>query len=222
MLRQTRHKCLRRETGRQYAVEEQQRTGVVARHQRLDRGEIGVVVEYVERTSHLAIRERLTAERNRLIEHRKCVAHTSIGLLSDQVERLIVVGNALLLSDIFQIADTILDTNTVEVEDLATRQNRRNDLMFLGGCQDEDGVCGRLFERFQERIESGSRQHMHLVDDIDAVTTHLRRDTNLIHKRANVIDRVVRRSVQLVDIERAALVERAARFTLVTSLIING
>ena len=67
--------------------------------------------------------------------------------------------------------------------------------MFLGGCQDEDGVCGRLFERFQERIEGGSRQHMHLVDDIDAVTTHLRRDTNLIHKRANVIDRVVRRSV---------------------------
>ena len=119
VLRQTRHKCLRREPGRQYAVEEQQRTGVVARHQRLDRGEIGVVVEYVERASHLAIRERLTAERNRLIEHRQCVAHTSIGLLSDQVERLIVVGNALLLSDIFQIADTILDTNTVEVEDLA-------------------------------------------------------------------------------------------------------
>ena len=222
MLSQARHKGLRRESGRQYAVEEQQRFGIVARHQCVDGGEIGVVVEYVERASHLTVRERLAAERNCLVEHRQRIAHTAISLLSDQVERLVVVGYALLCGDIFEVADAILDADTVEVEDLAARQDRGNDLMLLGCRQDENRVCGWLFESLQEGVERCCRQHMHLIDDVYAVATHLGRDTHLIGQRADILDRVVRCGVKFVDIERATLVERAARLALVASLVIDG
>ena len=56
---------------------------------------------------------------------------------------------------------------------------------------------------------------MDLVDDEYRVAAHLRDDAHLLDQRADVLHRVVRRGVQLVDVQRAALVERAARFALV-------
>ena len=50
----------------------------------------------------------------------------------------------------------------------------RDDLVFFGGRQDEDGVCGRLLERLEEGVEGGRREHVDLVDDEDQV----RKQTN--------------------------------------------
>ena len=63
---------------------------------------------------------------------------------------------------------------------------------------------------------------MHLVDNKDRVTALLRNDAHLLDEVADVIYRVVRRCIQLVNIKRAALVERTARLTLVTRLAIAG
>ena len=65
-------------------------------------------------------------------------------------------------------------------------------------------------------------EHVHLVDDIDLVSPHLRRDAHLLDERADVVDGVVRGRVELVDVERALLVERATRFARVASLALGG
>ena len=81
---------------------------------------------------------------------------------------------------------------------------------------------GRLLERLEESVEGLKRKHMDLVDDVDAVTAYLRRDTDLFGQRTNIVHRVVRCGVQFVDIERAALVERPARLALVAGLAVGG
>ena len=40
---------------------------------------------------------------------------------------------------------------------------------------------------------------MHLVDDIDAVLSHLRRDADLVHEGLDVLDSVVGCGIELMD-----------------------
>lgn len=75
-----------------------------------------------------------------------------------------------------------------------------------------------LLERLQKGVEGGRREHVDLVDDEDRVAAHLGDDPHLVDERADVLDRVVRGGVELVDVERAPLVEGAARFALVAGL----
>ena len=76
----------------------------------------------------------------------------------------------------------------------------------------------RLFECFEKSVESGLTEHVYFVDDIDLVFPHLRRDTYLLDQRANVIDRIVRCRVQLMDIQRPLLVKRPARLARIACL----
>ena len=92
--------------------------------------------------------------------------------------------------------------------------------MLLSRRQDEDGVGRRLFEGLEEGIEGCCREHMHLVNDIDLVATKGRRHLHLLGELADVLDRVVGRSIQLEDVEGALLFEgttalaHATRFPL--------
>ena len=212
---ESRHESLAGESPREHVVEREQRLDIVARQERFGHAEVGVVVQYVERLGHLLIAEFLPAERNGLVEHRQGVAHAAVGFLCDQVERLVVGGDSLLRGDVFEVFHGVLDADAVEVVDLAAGEDRRDNLVFFGGRQDEDGVCGRLLERLEEGVEGGRREHVDLVDDEDRVASHLRDDAHLFDERTDVLDRVVRRGVQLVDVERASVVETAARFARV-------
>src|ERR687898_212714 len=56
---------------------------------------------------------------------------------------------------------------TAEVEALAAADNRRQDLVLLGGGEHEDDVLGRLFEHLEEGVEGLGREHVDLVYDVD-------------------------------------------------------
>ena len=90
--------------------------------------------------------------------------------------------------------------------------------MLFGRGEDEDGVCRWFFECLEEGVERRLRQHVHLVDDIDAVPSYLRGDTYLFGQRADVVHRIVRGGIQLMDVETASLVESAARFAFAAGL----
>ena len=206
----------------QYLVKHHQRRGIIARENPRSHAEVGIVVEHIQRCGHLGSRQPLAAERDDLVEHRQRVAHASVGFLSDNMQRFVVIGNALLRGDVFQVTHAVLDADPVEIVNLAAGQNRRDDLVLLGRRQNEHGMRGRLLKRLEESVEGLKRKHMDLVDDVDAVTAYLRRDTDLFGQRTNIVHRVVRCGVQFVDIERAALVERPARLALVAGLAVGG
>ena len=198
---QTGHEGLTRETLREHLIEGHQRLGVVAREQQLGHAEVGVVVQHIEGLGYGAIVERRTAERYGLVEHREGIAHTAIGLLGNEVERLLVGLDTLLLGDVLEILYAIFDTDAVEVVDLTTRQDGGNDLVFFGRCEDEDGMLGRLFEGLEEGVEGGSREHVDLVDDEHRVATYLGDDAHLLDQGADILHRVVRCGIELVDVE---------------------
>ena len=60
---------------------------------------------------------------------------------------------------------------------------------------------------------------MHLVDDEYRVATNLWQHSHLLDKVADILYGVVRCGIELVDIERAVLVERATRIALITRLV---
>ena len=121
--------------------------------------------------------------------------------------------DALLGRNVLQIADHVFDADAVEVIGLAAGEDGGQDLVLLGGGQDEDGMCRGLFERLEEGVEGCLREHVHLVDDIYAVAAHLRGNAHLVGQRADVVDRVVGGGVELVDAVGTAFRERAAGFT---------
>ena len=94
--------------------------------------------------------------------------------------------------------------------------------MLLGGCKDEYGMCRRFLESLEESIEGCRRKHVYLIDDVDAVLPHLRRNLNLLHQVADVIDTVVGSGIQLVDAVGTSLAERKAGFAFPARIHLRG
>ena len=78
----------------------------------------------------------------------------------------------------------------------------------------------RLFQCFKEGVESGLREHVHLVYDEYLVLACLWRYKGLLHERLYVLHRVVACRVKLKDVHRPSLVEGPATLTLVASLTV--
>ena len=116
----------------------------------------------------------------------------------------------------------------MKVESLTPRQDSLGDLVDLGSSEDEDNVSGRFFQRFQECIPSIAREHMHLVDDINAVFRSCRSEGDLFDDAADVVDTTVRSGVHLDDVQDLAAVDAetvlayAAGVTVVRVKTVDG
>lgn len=60
---------------------------------------------------------------------------------------------------------------------------------------------------------------MYLIDDIHGVLTDLRRDTHLVDERTDVLDGVIRRRIQFVNIKRPLLVEGLTTLALIAGIV---
>ena len=195
---------------RQNFVESQHGGSIVALEEVVGQLEVIVVVEDVQVLDHLLVAHFLAAERHCLVEERERITHCPVGFLCDDVHGIFTHRNFLLGSDVLHVAHHVLNADAVEVVGLAAGKDGGEYLVFLGGGQDEDGMCRRFLKSLEESIEGRLRQHVHLVDDIYAVAAHLRRDAHLVGQCTDVVDRVVGCCVQLVYAVRTPFGERAA------------
>ena len=104
-------------------------------------------------------------------------------------------------ADVKGIVGNVAGLNPVKVEDLATRQDGRQNLVLLGSSQNKNGVGGRFFQRFQEGVESRLRQHVNLVNDVYFIISRLGRIANLIDQIPDVFHGVIGSRIQFVDIK---------------------
>ena len=95
--------------------------------------------------------------------------------------------------------------DAAQVETLAARQHRHRHLADFGRGEDELGVRRRLFQRLEQRVERRSRQHVHLVEDVDLVARAHRRVADRIIDLANVVDAVMGGGIHLDHVEMPAL-----------------
>src|SRR5690606_19520612 len=108
----------------------------------------------------------------------------------------------------------ILYLDPVKVKYLTTGKNSGENFMFFCRCQDKNSIRRWFFQSFQKCIESRLRKHVHLVNDIDFVFTSLRRDSYLFNQATDIVHRVIRCRIQLVNTEGISLLKR---FTALTS-----
>ena len=187
-------------------IKKQHGPGDVTRKGLVRQREIRVVVEHVKLFRHRLVREVLSGKRDELVKHGQRVAQGTVRLLGDDVERFFLGVHPFLSRDVLQVSHGVGHRDAVEVKDLATRQNRRQDLVLLRGGQNEHRVRRRLLQGFQKRIERRLTQHVYLVDDVHFVLALLGRDANLIDDASDVLHLVVGGRVKLKHVERHRLV----------------
>ena len=91
--------------------------------------------------------------------------------------------------------------NPVKIEALAAADNRRQHLLGFGRRENEFHVRRRLFQRLEQRVERGRREHVDFVDDVDFETRLGRRVTGVFAQLAHLFDAVVAGAVDLEHIE---------------------
>ena len=108
-----------------------------------------------------------TAKRQKLLEQRLTVAHRPCRTSCQYGNRVIVDFHAFLQGDFPEPSLDILGSDGRKIEPLTTRQYR--DWHFLRVCRakNELHMLWRFFQRLQQRVERGYRQHVDFVDDID-------------------------------------------------------
>ena len=141
------------------------------------------------------------AEHGELLERGERVAHAAAGVAHYDLERLLVIGEALGATDLHQVVVHLVGGDGVEVEALHAREDRGEDLLRVGGAHDEDHVLRRLLEGLEQRVERRRREHVDLVDDVDLVAAAHRgvvdAGDDLL---ADVVDAGAARGIQLVDV----------------------
>ena len=169
-------------------------------------------VAAVGHASHAAHHVRVNFCRNAGagVQNRQGIAQCTIGQTGDQ---FCAVGGQLQLflpGDILHPPCDILRPDAGKIVPLAAGKNGGGHLLDLGGGQNEDDVCGRLLQRFQQRIEGRCRQHVHLVDDIHLILAGAGGVGGLVPQVADVIHAVVGGCVHLHHIQQAAVVNAFA------------
>ena len=98
-----------------------------------------------------------------------------------------------------EVADDVVNGDSIEVIGLAAGQDGRKNLVLFRCRKDEDCMCRRLLKCFEKGIECCLREHVHLIYYIYAVFPDLRRYPHLVHQVLDVLDTVVRRRIEFVD-----------------------
>mgnify|MGYP006961793533 CR=1 FL=1 len=148
----------------------------------------------------LGMRDRFLPARHDLVQQAQAVAHASAGFPRDHIQALRADFNPLPATDRRQMARDGRYANPSEIEALATRQDGDRDFMRFSGCEHEYYMGGRLFQGFQQRIESRRAEHMNFVDDINFVRAVGRHVFDVLTQLSDLIHTVVGRTVDFVNV----------------------
>ena len=186
----------------------------------IDQPEVILRIEDVQILAYQLIGKVTPSKANHLIEDGKRITHSSVRLLSNQVQCLRLSLITFFLSDILQVLNGSLYGHTLEVVNLTTAEDGWKNLVLLCGGQDKDDIRRWLFKSFEECIESGTAEHVNFINDEHLVLAYLRGNLYLFYQFADIFHRVVAGSVQFVNAHGALLVKSATTLTLATCLTI--
>ena len=191
-------------------VDQVQPRGHVAVGQRADEAGHRFGVDRAQHLLHLRQGDSLRAVGQHLVEQADRVAHAALRRAGDGEQRVVFRTEALGGDDVAQMAGDLRCGNAAKIEALAAAEHSGRDLVRLGGGQDEAGVGRRLLQRLQQRVECAVAQHVHFIDDVDLVAAFAGAKAHLVAQFADVVDAVVRRRVDLDQVDHAPFGDRVA------------
>ena len=199
-------------------VQHQEGGGIVPAEEGVHQFEAVFVVQDVQVADNVLVFYLRAAEGHRLVKDGEGVTHGAVGLGGYYVQGFIVNVHPFFLGDATEVPHHVRNADAVEVVGLAAAQDGGENLVLLRGGQDEDGVCRRFLQGFEESIERRLGEHVNLVDDIHAVLSHLRRHLHLLHEGFDVLHGVVGGGIQFMDAVGSALLEAYAGFAFPAGL----
>ncbi len=104
-----------------------------------------------------------------------------------------------------ELAEDVFEGDGVKAEVLAAGADGLRNVLRLGRRHHEDDVVGRLFERFQQRVEGGIGDLVRFVEDIDLVTVAGRAIAGGVAQLANLVDAAVGGGVDFDHIDGVSL-----------------
>ncbi len=117
------------------------------------------------------------------------------------VDRFVAQIEPGVVADLPEEIDQDVGPEKPELEVLCPAADGGQDLLGLGRRQHEDDMTGRLLQGLEQGVGGGRREHVDLVDDVDLPPAR-RPESGVGDQFAHGVDAVVRRGVQLVDVER--------------------
>ena len=128
----------------------------------------------------------------------------------------------LLLRHIAEAGGNIRRQDALEGVALAAGEDGGRHLVQLCRCQNEHEVGRGLLQNFQKGIEGGDGEHVDLVHNVDPLFHLGRRVNGLVPQGPDLLNAVIRGSVQLQDIQEAAAVNASAGLALVAGVTVYG
>ena len=190
-----------------------QRGGGVLRFQGVRNMEQVAAVGHTRHAAHHVCVD-LCSDTGAGVQNGQRIAQRTIGQTGDQFR---AVGGQLQLffpGDILHPPGDILRPDAGKIVPLAAGEDGGGHFLDLGGRQNEDDMCGRLFQRFQQRIKGRCGQHVHLVDDIHLILAGAGGVGGLVPQVADIIHAVVGGCVHLHHVQQAAVVDALADLAL--------
>ena len=129
-------------------VEDQQRAGHILRQHGVHHLEEIVIVEYVQVLEGVLVSQLAPGKAHDFVKRTEGVAHAPVGFLRNEVQGVAFRGHVLFGHNFLQVVYRVLYGDAFEIEYLATAQDGGQYLVLFRGGQDEDGIGGRLFQRF--------------------------------------------------------------------------
>ena len=156
-----------------------------------------------------------------LVEDGKRVTQGAVRQTGDEVRGAGRQLQVFFLRDIREPCGDVLGRYTVEVETLAAGQDGGRKLVDFRRGEHELDVLRRLLQRLQQRVERAGGEHVDLVDDVDAVLAADGCEVRFVADLTDVVDAVVRRRVDLDDVEDGTGVDALAGLAAVAGIPVH-
>ena len=176
----------------------------LALHQPLQEAIEQAAVHQAQDLSHLGRVDPIAAEGDDLVQQGLAVPHGAFAGPRDEAQPLLGDLDVLGADDLLQSGDHRRHGDALEVEALNPAEDGVGDLLRLGGREDEDHVVRWLLQRLQQGVEGPDGEHVHLVDDVDAVPVTAGEVADGVPEIADVVDGVVAGAVDLDDVAAVA------------------
>ena len=176
-------------------IQQQQDRIIILVENIIHHSEIIFIIKDIEVIDNVFIGNIFTRKTYHLVKDRQCITKCAISFLSNDIKCFFLCHYTFLDRNILQMFTYIIDSNSLKIKDLTSRQNRWDDFMFFCSGKNKFSIRRRFFQSLKECIESCLRKHMNLIYDIHLVFTNLRRNSNLINEVTNIINRIVRSGI---------------------------
>jgi hypothetical protein len=196
-------------TGGDHALDDPERAGAVAGGDGLDQVvEQGGVRVPEQRDGVLVGQPAGAGPGDQLVEHGQRVADRAAAGADDQREHARPDGDALGGAELLEVAHQ--DVRRHEPERVVVRPgpDGADDLVGLGGREDELHVLRRLLDDLEQRVEALRGDHVGLVEDEDLVPVARGGEGRALAQVAGVVDAAVAGRVDLDDVEAAGAAAR--------------